>query len=69
VAEVHRLILNHGRDAALRFDVDRAVIEAAIGYMSSEEPISDISSAGGHKRPSPIADYPMTKHGRSQLSG
>lgn len=37
MAEVHRLILNHGRDAALRFDVDRAVIEAAIGYMSSED--------------------------------
>jgi hypothetical protein len=37
VAEVHRLILDHGKDAALRFDVDRAVVEAAAGYMSSED--------------------------------
>jgi hypothetical protein len=37
VAKVHRLILDHGKDAALRFDVDRTVVEAAIGYMSSED--------------------------------
>ena len=37
VAEVHRLILDHGKDAALRFDLDRAVVEAAVGYMSSED--------------------------------
>jgi hypothetical protein len=37
VAEVHRLILDHGKDAVLRFDVNRAVVEAAIGYMSSED--------------------------------
>ena len=37
MAKVHRLILDHGKDAALRFDVDRTVVEAAIGYMSSED--------------------------------
>jgi hypothetical protein len=37
VAKVHRLILDHGKDAALRFDVDRTVVEAAVGYMSSED--------------------------------
>src|SRR3984885_1897712 len=37
VAEVHRLILDHGKDAALRFDMDRAVVEAAAGYLSSED--------------------------------
>jgi hypothetical protein len=37
VAEVHRLILDHGKEVALRHDVDRAVVEAAAGYLSSEE--------------------------------
>jgi hypothetical protein len=37
VAKVHRLILDHGKDAALRFDVGRTVVEAAVGYMSSED--------------------------------
>lgn len=37
VAEVHTLLLTQGKDAALRTDVDRAVIEAAAGYLSSED--------------------------------
>ena len=37
MAEVHNLILARGKDAALRADVDRAVVEAAAGYLSSEE--------------------------------
>jgi hypothetical protein len=37
VAEVHRLILDHGKEVALRYDVNRAVVEAAAGYLSSED--------------------------------
>jgi hypothetical protein len=37
VAEVHNLLLTHGKDATLRSDVDRAVVEAAAGYLSSED--------------------------------
>jgi hypothetical protein len=37
VAEVHDLLLAHGKNAALKMNVDRAVIEAAAGYLSSEE--------------------------------
>ena len=37
VAEVHTLLLAHGKDATLRTDVDRAVVEAAAGYLSSED--------------------------------
>jgi Plasmid encoded RepA protein len=37
VAEVHTLLLTHGKDATLRSDVDRAVVEAAAGYLSSED--------------------------------
>jgi hypothetical protein len=40
VAQVHRLILEHGKAEALKHDVDRAVVEAAAGYLSSED--SDI---------------------------
>ena len=40
MAEVHTLLLAHGKDGALRTDIDRAVIEAASGYLSSED--SDI---------------------------
>src|SRR6195952_1215895 len=37
MAEVHKLILAHGKEGALRHDVDRAVVEAASGYLSSED--------------------------------
>jgi Plasmid encoded RepA protein len=37
VADVHTLLLAHGKDATLRTDVDRAVVEAAAGYLSSED--------------------------------
>jgi hypothetical protein len=37
VAEVHRLILDHGKEIALRSEVDRAVVEAAAGYLTSED--------------------------------
>ena len=37
MAEVHRLILDHGKEAALRSELDRAVVEAAAGYLSSED--------------------------------
>ncbi|MDB5400062.1 MAG: plasmid replication initiator, partial [Rhodopila sp.] len=37
MAEVHRLILDHGKEVALRDDVDRAVVEAAAAYLSSED--------------------------------
>ena len=37
MGEVHRLIDVHGRQGALRFDVDRRVVDAAAGYMSDED--------------------------------
>jgi hypothetical protein len=37
VAEVHRLILDHGKEIALRSEPDRAVVEAAAGYLTSED--------------------------------
>jgi hypothetical protein len=37
MAQVHKLILDHGKDAALRLDMNRAVVEAAAGYLSSED--------------------------------
>lgn len=37
MADVHKLLLAHGKNAALKMDVDRAVIEAAAGYLSSED--------------------------------
>jgi hypothetical protein len=40
MAEVHKLLFDQGKEAALRSEHDRAVVEAAAGYLSSEE--SDI---------------------------
>lgn len=37
MAEVHTLILAHGKEAALKADINRAVVEAAAGYLSSED--------------------------------
>ena len=37
MAEVHDLLLTHGKEVALRHDVSRAVVEAAAAYLSSEE--------------------------------
>jgi hypothetical protein len=37
LAEVHSLLLAHGKEAVLRHDVDRAVVEAAAAYLSSED--------------------------------
>jgi hypothetical protein len=37
VADVHHLLLTQGKEAALRHDVDRAVVEAAAAYLSSED--------------------------------
>lgn len=37
MAKVHKLILDHGREGALLFDVDRPVVEAAARYMTSED--------------------------------
>lgn len=37
MAEVHRLIIDHGKDIALRSELDRAVVEAAAGYLTSED--------------------------------
>ena len=37
MAEVHNLLLAHGKNATLRTDVARAVVEAAAGYLSSED--------------------------------
>ena len=37
MAEVHSLLLAYGKEAVLRHDVDRAVVEAAAAYLSSED--------------------------------
>lgn len=37
MANVHQLIMAHGKEVALRSDVDRAVVEAAAGYLSAED--------------------------------
>lgn len=37
MAEVHALIEKHGKAAALTFDVERAVVEAAASYMGTED--------------------------------
>lgn len=37
MAEVHTLLLTKGKEATLRTDVDRAVVEAAAGYLGSED--------------------------------
>jgi hypothetical protein len=37
MAEIHRLIEQHGKAGVLAMDLDRRVVEAAVGYMGSEE--------------------------------
>ncbi len=37
MGQVHKLILNHGKAGALKYDVDRRVVEAAASYMSAED--------------------------------
>ena len=37
MAEVHALLLAQGKEIALKTDMDRAVVEAAAGYLSSED--------------------------------
>jgi hypothetical protein len=37
LAEVHSLLLTHGKEAALRSEMDRSVVEAAAAYLSSED--------------------------------
>ena len=37
MAKVHRLLLEHGKEGALRGELDRAVVEAAAGYLSSDD--------------------------------
>jgi len=37
LGKVHKLILDHGKEGTLLFDIDRSVIEAAAGYMASED--------------------------------
>jgi len=37
MGEVHRLLKEEGREAALRSDFDRRVVEAAAAYLASED--------------------------------
>lgn len=37
MAKVHSLLLREGKDAALRSEFDRSVVEAAAGYLSTED--------------------------------
>src|ERR1700722_7401088 len=37
MAEIHKLLQEHGKTGVLALDVDRRVVEAATGYLCSEE--------------------------------
>jgi hypothetical protein len=37
MAEIHKLLREHGKAAVLNLDVDRRIVEAAAGYLGSEE--------------------------------
>jgi hypothetical protein len=37
MAEIHRLLEQHGKAAVLNLDMDRRIVEAAAGFLSSEE--------------------------------
>lgn len=37
MAEVHDLLKRHGTETTRRFDIDRRVVDAAAGYLSSED--------------------------------
>jgi len=37
LGKVHKLILDHGKEGTLQFDIERPVVEAAAGYMASED--------------------------------
>ena len=37
MAEIHKLLQEHGKAGVLALDVDRRVVEAAAGYLGSEE--------------------------------
>jgi hypothetical protein len=37
MAEIHKLLQEHGKAAVLNLDVDRRIVEAAAGYLGSEE--------------------------------
>ena len=37
MGEVHKLLREEGREAALRSDLDRRVVEAAAAYHASED--------------------------------
>lgn len=37
MAEVHKLLVEHGKEAVLRLDLDRRVVEAAASYLESED--------------------------------
>ncbi len=37
MGEVHELLLTHGKEAVLKADVDRSVVEAAAGYLAAED--------------------------------
>jgi hypothetical protein len=50
VAKVHRLILDHGKDAALRFDVDRAVVAPAANNGQRPAPSERGAGAPFHQQ-------------------
>ena len=37
MAEIHKLLEQHGKQAVLQLDVDRRVVEAAAGYLTAED--------------------------------
>ena len=56
MGEVHQLLSTQGRDAALRHDLRRDVVEAAAGYMASEDQgISFLYSGWAQLEPLPCA--------------
>lgn len=64
MAKVHRLLLEHGKEEVLRQDLDRAVVEAAAGYLSSDDTDIGYLFSGWAQAACPIGDFPTTQPGR-----
>ena len=65
MAEIHKLLEQHGKAGVLTFDVDRRVVEAAAGYMSSEENEVGFLYSGWAQSALPHKSSPTTPAGKS----
>ena len=65
MAEVHKLLAEHGKAAVLQMDVDRRVVEAAAGYMASEENEIGFLYSGWAQSALPTSAFRTIRSGRS----